>query len=392
MRVAFFHDAPLVRTSNGEIYSNGFGYDLWTRYLAVFDIVSVSTRMVDGAGDGLVRSSGRDVVFQPISSFSRASDALLAWRAIWREVRLVAAGADCVIVRLPSILGWYAYVAARWLRKPVLVEMVGCPWDAYWNHGILGKVAAPFAFFVTRMCVNHAKFVLYVTEEFLQRRYPTHGSALACSDVVLSERDAAALDSRMRRIGARAKCASLVLCTVGAIDVPYKGHEYVLRAMCILKGWGIRSTYWVIGGGDSARLERLVLDLGLVDDVKFFGNMPHIDVLSQLKRADVYIQPSRVDALPRALLEAMSVGLPAIGSKVGGIPELLDDGCLFKAGDVASLARHLAHLDATRLEQMALENIRRIDRDYHPRLLTERREAFFVQFRHCATRKPVEAE
>ena len=45
---------------------------------------------------------------------------------------------------------------------------------------------------------------------------------------------------------------------------------------------------------------------------------------------DIYIQPSLTEGLPRALIEAMSRGLPCLASRAGGIPELLPEHCTFE--------------------------------------------------------------
>ena len=52
----------------------------------------------------------------------------------------------------------------------------------------------------------------------------------------------------------------------------------------------------------------------------------------------VYIQPSRIEGLPRALIEAMSRGCACVGSSVGGIPELLNNQYIHEVNDYNSLA------------------------------------------------------
>ena len=54
------------------------------------------------------------------------------------------------------------------------------------------------------------------------------------------------------------------------------------------------------------------------------GSLPHNEVFEWLDTIDIYAQPSRQEGLPRALIEAMSRGLPAFGARTGGIPELLE--------------------------------------------------------------------
>ena len=61
-------------------------------------------------------------------------------------------------------------------------------------------------------------------------------------------------------------------------------------------------------------------------------------MFSWLDRMDLYLQPSRQEGLPRALIEAMSRGLPAIGSTIAGIHELLEKECLHLPNDEKMLA------------------------------------------------------
>lgn len=51
--------------------------------------------------------------------------------------------ADALIVKLHSKIAECAIKYARKYKIPYLVEVVGCPWDAYWNHSLKGKIVAP---------------------------------------------------------------------------------------------------------------------------------------------------------------------------------------------------------------------------------------------------------
>lgn len=92
-------------------------------------------------------------------------------------------------------------------------------------------------------------------------------------------------------------------------------------------------------------LERLAVDRSV--DARFNGFEP--DVRSRLPSLDVFALPSRGDNLPVSILEAMSVGLPVVATRVGGIPELVADGetgFLVDADDPAGLAQVLDRLAA----------------------------------------------
>ena len=96
---------------------------------------------------------------------------------------------------------------------------------------------------------------------------------------------------------------------------------------------------------------------------------------------DLYVQPSLHEGLPRALIEAMSRGLPALASSCGGIPELLPPECLHRPGDDKALAKQLARMVQTpawRMQQ-AERNFREA-RNYYRDRLESQRDAFWGRF------------
>lgn len=114
------------------------------------------------------------------------------------------------------------------------------------------------------------------------------------------------------------------LVTVGAL-APRKGQEYAIEALSMLKESGVDATLDLVGAGpDEAKLRRLVADAGLGDLVSFAGEQE--DPRPYLKRADVFLLPSRQEGFAVALLEAMATGLPVIATDVGGNAEALVDG------------------------------------------------------------------
>ncbi len=83
----------------------------------------------------------------------------------------------------------------------------------------------------------------------------------------------------------------------------------------------------VIGDGeDRHMLETLVTDLNLQSRVVFLGQKSHAELPAHIQSADIFIRPSLSEGLGNSFLEAMSAGLPIIGTPVGGIPDFLVDG------------------------------------------------------------------
>jgi glycosyltransferase involved in cell wall biosynthesis len=72
-------------------------------------------------------------------------------------------------------------------------------------------------------------------------------------------------------------------------------------------------------------------------------------VAACLDAADIFALPSRTEAFPNALLEAMAAGLPVVATEVGGIPEIVDEGrtgLMVAPGDPQALADRLCGLMA----------------------------------------------
>lgn len=81
--------------------------------------------------------------------------------------------------------------------------------------------------------------------------------------------------------------------------------------------------------------------------VKFVKAMPYDETRQHFLDCYCFVLPSRTEGLPRVLIEAMASGKPVIGSKVGGIPDLIEDGSngfLVESGNVDDLAKKLARL------------------------------------------------
>ena len=97
---------------------------------------------------------------------------------------------------------------------------------------------------------------------------------------------------------------------------------------------------WMVGDGpDRGAAERLAHDLGLIGHIRFLGKRN--DVPALLRQADVLLMPSEMESFGLAALEAMASGVIPIGTRVGGVPELIDHdrtGFLCNIGDIDAMA------------------------------------------------------
>jgi glycosyltransferase involved in cell wall biosynthesis len=130
-----------------------------------------------------------------------------------------------------------------------------------------------------------------------------------------------------------------VVTTVANLRVE-KGHEVLLDAAAIVCRTHPEVRFQLVGEGPmrEARVEQ-ARALGIEGQVAFLGYRE--DVAEVLAESDLFVLPSRTEAFPNGLVEAMASGLPSIASNVGGIPELLQHGCnglLVPPGDAAAVA------------------------------------------------------
>lgn len=390
MKAAFFHDTRLIYGKDKQVYSIGFTYDVWERYLAVFDSLVVSTRMiVDDAIDGSMTknmklSSGSGVEFKPVSKYRKKADLILNKNRISNQIREILKQCHCAIIRLPSFIGQIACKEAIKMGKPYLLEVVGCAWDAFWNHSFEGKLVAPFMYYTTKKRVLDASYVVYVTNQFLQKRYPTNGKNTNCSNVALTEFDDSILENRLKKIANLHRDSKLILGTTAAVDVRYKGQQYVIKALGKLKKQGIINyEYHIVGAGEQTYLKAVAKRYKINDQVKFLGPMPHNKVFEWLESIDIYIQPSKTEGLPRALIEAMSRGVPAFGANTGGIPELLEAQYIFSntRRNISEICDILVAYNPKTMQQQAIRNFSEAKK-YDKEIIERRRKEFFLEFKN----------
>ena len=142
---------------------------------------------------------------------------------------------------------------------------------------------------------------------------------------------------------------SVVIAAIGNLH-EYKGYEHLLRAMPKLLKLCPKACVLVAGTGPlEADLKSLAILLGVERQVLFLGFCNDVSLL--LDCADVYVQPSLVEAFPIAILEASGSGLPVVATSIGGVPEAIlngKTGILVPPKDSASLAAALETLALNR--------------------------------------------
>jgi len=123
------------------------------------------------------------------------------------------------------------------------------------------------------------------------------------------------------------------------------------------------------GSGDVPRIQAALQNSHIEGSVQLLGWVDPQQLIGLYHQSHLFVLPSYYEGLPMVLLEAMACGLPIVGTRVGGIPELVEEGengILIHPGDREALLNSLARLlnDPILREHMALKNVQKIKEKY----------------------------
>lgn len=380
------------QTPDGRVWTPATNaYDFWQRYLAVFDRVKVVARVQPTATvpEHWRQANGPQVDFVAIPYYVGPFQYAQKRAQIRRAMAQALCPGDAVILRVSSQL---ASCLLPWLhryRHPYAVEVVADPYDVFAPGAMAHPLRPYFRWRFTRALEQQCAGAIaaaYVTESALQQRYPSPHYAIGVSDVELGE---ASFAPAPRRYQARNHDTESPrrweLLYVGTLAQLYKAPHILIDAFAATCLNRIDAHLTLVGDGPyRAQLTHQVERLGISDRVTFAGQLPPEQVQAALAQADLFVLPSFQEGLPRALVEAMAQGLPCLGSRVGGVPELLADEDLVTAGDVAELSRQLCQVLSApeRLNAMAQRNWSRAQA-FRSEVLQPRRLDFYKQVRQA---------
>ncbi|GLT13179.1 glycosyltransferase [Vibrio algivorus] len=372
MKAIFAHDHCFKLDEHQNFYSNGkITKAMFEIYLDYFDTIKVVARcdseLVDYDSEKLINNDY--ISFSPFKNLSNPKE-LLKFSYNKELMKEIIKGFDLVISRLPSEIGLLAISAAKDLGIPYAIEFVACPWDGLWNYGSLqGRIYAPLYYFRNRSATMGADYVTYVTSSFLQKRYPTKGFNSGVSDVILS-------NTGSSEIKTLDKVDPIHLALIGSLSSPHKGIDTAIESTKLLNESGIHYILNILGPGSSSEWQQKYPETESY--VNFCGSLSSgEEVLNWLSNQDIYIQPSLQEGLPRAMIEAMSVSLPIIGTAVGGIPELVHENFLVSKNDSKALSRKIIMLSNKKVYAEESKRSLEESKNYNFEMLNTRRKEFW---------------
>lgn len=163
----------------------------------------------------------------------------------------------------------------------------------------------------------------------------------------------------LRRVP-KEKCppkSGFTLVYVGRL-APVKNHALLLNAFRTAHSAMPDLRLWMVGdGSERKKMEDLAAELGISEQVTFWGQQ--LDVAPFFSAADAFIMSSRSEGLPMSLLQAFSLGLPAIVTDVGGMAEvarLANAGITVSSADPSEMAEAIVRMSSNRMERDQLSN------------------------------------
>lgn len=390
MKLVFIQHGSRVRYSHqGNPYVDGnYSNDIWKRYKSYCDELHVVLREVEEKFDeDFLKSKFNEIdknllslytvpdIYYPKKNYILPKIRKKIYKIIEEQIKWT----DKVILR--SAGDYYTDIALKLCKKykkPYLIEAIGFPFSSFWYHSNLGKLLAIPIDLKFRKAVKNASYVLYVTEDALQKKYPSKGKMFGCSDVELEKFDFSVDDLKKRKNENDYK--RIILGTTAWVNVKWKGQEDVIKALSILKKKGITNfEYQLVGGGDQEYLKRVAKLYDVEEQISFVGPLPHDKVFEWLNNIDIYIQPSYQEGLCRAIVEAMSKGCAVICSDVGGNYELIDSKYIYKKGKVGQLANLLLNINKSEIVNQSIINFEK-SKKYEKKLLNKKRDQFYLEF------------
>jgi len=275
---------------------------------------------------------------------------------------------DLLNIRIPSHLGFPAYLSARLKHKPIFSVLVGEFYTynsmsnfPFWKQKIVNSDSR-IQDYLTSIIVKHSLTFANGDELFNKfenkkgRLFLTRSSTIS-KDEILDENIQKSINKPIR---------ILTVATVSSA----KGTSLIPDIINHLRESKLDITWLYVGSTEGAagkkELEKTIAklkDLNLENQLQFCGAKNSIELKKLYIQSDIFVLPSYIEGIPRVLLEAQSMGLPVITTNVGGIPKAIqneENGLLVSPGDSYAIAQSVIRLTSDKIfyERLRLNGLK----------------------------------
>lgn len=323
------------------------GYEFWERYLDVYEKVIIVGRLSKQIISNGYEVENKNVKLYELPNYNGPLQYIKKYMEIKRNINglIKRENNAAIISRVPSGIGNILISCAKNNKRPFGLEVVGDPYELFssgaYQHPIRKIIQITSKFKLYRQC-RQAITISYVTESTLQKKYPPNPLSYTTSYSSVELLDEYIKNKPKLYISTN----KISIVTVGTMQQMYKGFDVLIKAISILKKSKYNINLTIIGDGRYKKyLKSIVVEENIKESIKFKGLIQDKEELLECIRShDIFVLPSRQEGLPRAMIEAMSQGLPCIGTNVGGIPELIDNSLVIKKDDSYSLSNKIIEL------------------------------------------------
>ena len=336
----------------GNYYSPRIRYETyWERYLNHFNSVHVFARVkqIDELPNHYHQVNGDKVSFITLPYYNGIIGFYKSKKQITKIYKNNISYNDAYVLRIPGPLGNLIAQILNNNKVKYAVEVVGDPYEVakFLNLPRLLKLLLKnYSLLKMRKVVANSVAALYVTNETLQRRYPAKKASISssASNVIIDEKDIVDLNRKLKQvkqINDRFTNVNKKPIKIGVLGMMYaiKSPIEILEVINnLIKNKYNIELYFAGEGPLKSVVEKKALEYNISENVKCLGNLSSGEaVYDFLDSLDLYVQFSKTEGIPRAMLEAMARGCPVVSSDAGGIPEFVSSKFLVKTGDIEDL-------------------------------------------------------
>ncbi|MCX6810607.1 MAG: glycosyltransferase [Candidatus Berkelbacteria bacterium] len=378
MKLVVATEHHYLEAPDGSIWAAGaYNEGYWKRYLNVFLRLTIIARVkkIDGEiPKNFFRIDSPQISFIKLPDYYGPFQYLTKYYQIRKILRNALCRDYAYYLQVP---GTISNLMVGLLKDyPFGLDVMGDPYDVFSpgsNKNIFRWYFRSFFTSSLKKYCQRAVITSYVSIKALQKRYPPGKNtfSVGVSNVIIRPEQVVKSARKFKESNFR------TLIYVGTLSQLYKAPEVLIKALKICRDLGYDYRLEIIGDGKYRNfLSDLTKKFGIEKSVKFVGQLNSFDqIIKHLDSSDLFVLPSRQEGVPRALLEAMARGLPAVSSNVGGIPEILPRSVLVVPGNANILADKIIEVasSAKKLSTNSAANLKTIKR-FDIRILQKRKD------------------